>query len=276
MNRASTLPIKPARAWRAARWGGLLGAGVGLLAFAPASWLTAALSAASQERLLFSQAQGTVWRGQARLTLTAGPGSRDRTELPDPLVWQLRPQLSTRQGLGAQVQFSLACCTPTPARLDMGWAWGPWHLTLPALQLQWPAAWLAALGTPLNTLQPAGLVRLSTQQLTWQGKVGAGERASEWQGGAQIDLVDLSSRVSTLDRLGSYRLSLSGQGASGAQLQLQTLDGALRLSGQGQWGGRGLQFRGEASAAPGQEAALDNLVNLIGRRSGARSLISIG
>jgi general secretion pathway protein N len=37
-----------------------------------------------------------------------------------------------------------------------------------------------------------------------------------------------------------------------------------------------LQFSGVASAAPDREAALSNLLNIIGRRNGARSIITIG
>jgi general secretion pathway protein N len=37
-----------------------------------------------------------------------------------------------------------------------------------------------------------------------------------------------------------------------------------------------VRFRGDAHAAPGAEAALANLLNIIGRRDGARSVISIG
>jgi general secretion pathway protein N len=37
-----------------------------------------------------------------------------------------------------------------------------------------------------------------------------------------------------------------------------------------------VRFRGEASAAGGNEAALSNLLNIIGKRQGARSAISIG
>ena len=48
------------------------------------------------------------------------------------------------------------------------------------------------------------------------------------------------------------------------------------LSGNGQWVGKRLRFTGEASAAPGREAALANLLNIIGRRSGARSIITVG
>ena len=61
-----------------------------------------------------------------------------------------------------------------------------------------------------------------------------------------------------------------------AALNLSTLEGALRLTGEGQWTGAGLRFRGDAQAAEGNEAALNNLLNIIGRRQGARSVISIG
>ncbi|MGL6206076.1 MAG: type II secretion system protein N, partial [Giesbergeria sp.] len=59
-------------------------------------------------------------------------------------------------------------------------------------------------------------------------------------------------------------------------LQLQTLQGDLQLSGSGQWVGQRLRFAGEASAAPEREGALSNLLNIIGRRNGARSLITLG
>jgi general secretion pathway protein N len=74
--------------------------------------------------------------------------------------------------------------------------------------------------------------------------------------------------------MGSYRISILG-GATPA-LQLDTLEGALQLSGSGQWVGSRLRFSGTASAAPDREAALSSLLNIIGRRSGARSVITIG
>jgi len=37
-----------------------------------------------------------------------------------------------------------------------------------------------------------------------------------------------------------------------------------------------LQFNGEATCAPEHQAALANLLNIIGRRSGARSIIKRG
>ncbi len=59
-------------------------------------------------------------------------------------------------------------------------------------------------------------------------------------------------------------------------LQLDTLEGPLQLSGHGQWAGTRFRFEGEASAAPQRLDALSNLLNIIGRRDGARSLIKVG
>ena len=48
------------------------------------------------------------------------------------------------------------------------------------------------------------------------------------------------------------------------------------LDGTGEIGPNGVRFRGSAKAAPGSEDALNNLLNIIGRRNGALSAISIG
>jgi general secretion pathway protein N len=138
----------------------------------------------------------------------------------------------------------------------------------------WPAAWLTALGTPWNTLQPSGLLRLSSPGFTLQMAPGG----LRLQGSLVLEATDIASRLSTLPRLGSYRVVVAGTGAGSeaATVQLNTLDGALLLSGSGQWTGARLRLRGEARAAPGQEAALQNLLNLIGTRDGARSILSIG
>ena len=74
--------------------------------------------------------------------------------------------------------------------------------------------------------------------------------------------------------MGSYRLTL--QGGSPARLVLATLEGSLQLSGQGQWVGQTLRFKGEASAAPDRQDALSNLLNILGRREGTRTLINLG
>ena len=65
-------------------------------------------------------------------------------------------------------------------------------------------------------------------------------------------------------------------GTATPELDLATQSGPLRLSGQGQWLGQRLRFTGEAQADEGSEAALSNLLNIIGRREGPRSRLSLG
>ena len=84
----------------------------------------------------------------------------------------------------------------------------------------------------------------------------------------------VTSRLSTIQPLGSYRVRI--EGGDMTSLQLSTLDGALQLQGQGQWVGQRLRFQGEAWAAEGREAALANLLTMIGQRSGKRVLLSVG
>jgi general secretion pathway protein N len=74
--------------------------------------------------------------------------------------------------------------------------------------------------------------------------------------------------------MGSYRITL--QGGAEPSLQLTTLDGSLHLAGQGQWVAQRLRFNGVATAAPDKVEALSNLLNIVGRRDGARSIITVG
>lgn len=259
-------PLNPLTApWRWAAVGALLGLMLVLVWQAPARWLTQAVQQASQGRVTFEQVRGTVWRGSARIALTGGVGSLDSATLPGRLSWQLHPALS-----GLAVDLAAECCTQAPWRLSVQPRWKGAVLVMSDSLSQWPAQWLSGLGTPWNTVQPEGQLLLSTQGL-----------ALEWtpsrtvlSGRAQLDAQHLSSRLSTLKPMGSYRLILQGGDAPG--LSLNTLEGSLLLSGQGQWVGTRLRFQGEASAAPDRLEALSNLLNIVGRRNGARSVITLG
>ena len=118
-------------------------------------------------------------------------------------------------------------------------------------------------------MQAQGQLGLTTQGLEVQWAAGR----ALITGQARLDALHMSSRLSTLQPMGSYRITFTG-GPTPA-IQLATLEGALQLSGSGQWVGARLHFSGEASATPEREAALANLLNIIGRRTGARSIISL-
>jgi general secretion pathway protein N len=97
-------------------------------------------------------------------------------------------------------------------------------------------------------------------------------------GSATLQVRDAASRLSTVRPMGSYQLTWmsAGDGGRDATLSLTTREGALLLQGQGQWVAGRLRFEGDAQASPGREEALANLLNILGRRQGARALIKIG
>ena len=270
--RARVPGAHPARRWSIA--GALLGALLALLACAPASWLARGLARASGGHLLLADTRGSVWQGSGLLVLTGGADSRDASILPDRIEWRIG-----LQGPALLLRARQACCLNDELQLRIEPGLGRLALSLPGSAdkgwlARWPAAWLGGLGTPWNTLRLGGSVRLSARdfRLEWaQGR---------WRQLGQLDLelLNLSSRVSTLAPLGSYRLTLAADPslAGVSTLQLSTLEGALLLSGQGSVGAGKARFQGEAQAAPERETALNNLLNIIGRRQGARSLISIG
>lgn len=258
-------PSSPGSPWAWAGIGALLGLVGTLLTQAPARWLAAALDTASEGRVVMSQVRGTVWQGSSELTLTGGAGSRDAVTLPGTVHWTLAPRWT-----GLHLQLQAPCCTPTGLQVLGELRWGGLRLGIADGQSRWPAGLLTGLGTPWNTLQPEGQLALSTTGLTLDSVEG------RWVvgGGARLEARDISSRLSTLRPMGSYRLTL--QGGSTSTLQLDTLDGSLQLSGAGEWVGSRLRFQGQASAAPEREEALSNLLNIIGRRNGARSIITVG
>lgn len=256
--------LRPPWHWGVA--GAVLGLLFAVLLFAPARWLTGALQRATGDRVLLSEPRGTIWNGSAQLMLGGGPGSTDATALPSRLDWRISPRWD-----GLFAELATACCTAQPLALRVRPRWGGARVTLSDVQTQWPAALLAGLGTPWNTLQIEGDLLLGTQELSveWvQGRLAVAGRA-------ELTAQRLSSRLSTLRPMGSYRITVLG--GPTPTLKLDTLEGSsLQLSGSGQWVGSRLHFSGTASAAPDREGALSNLLNIIGRRSGARSIITIG
>ncbi len=259
------LPTPAPVPWTWAAAGVVLGTSMALLAFAPAHWLAWGVAQASGQRLQLQQTRGTVWDGSAQLVLTGGANSHDHASLPSRLQWRLRPEWN-----GLQAELQASCCTPAPLLLQLQLQSSGLLFSVKDGSSHWPTALLAGLGTPWNTVQLQGQLSLSTQQLQAQWSAG------RWRlhGQAQWDALELSSRLSTLRPLGSYRLTL--QGGDTPSLQVRTLQGELQLSGSGQWVGQRLRFSGQASASPGREAALSNLLNLLGRRRGATALITLG
>ncbi len=269
-------------------WGVGLGSLVGLLAFAPAAWLANAITEATGQRLVLAEAQGTIWRGDAVAVLTGGPGSRDARALPGRLSWRLGAGVSLK-GVQLRLAVQQDCCMPLPMVLVLQPGIGQAQVNVmvqPTLDNtsasalrgsgeigHWPTGVLAGLGAPWNALDLSGVLRLQAADFSIvraQGRI-------RLQGGLMAMLDNASSRLSTLDTLGSYRVGLQGDAQGLAQINLYTSEGALQLSGQGSLGPTGLRFLGDARArSEDDRAPLQNILNILGRTQGDRTVISIG
>ena len=264
------------RAWAWAMTGALLGALMALLIHLPAQWLAQALVKASLGQVQLQEVQGSVWQGSGKLVLTGGEGSRDALALPGRINWQTSMSLNASNRPQFNFSLNAACCMTQAVHLSLQATEGlrVWQLVVDDHQSQWPAHLLSGLGAPWNTLQPEGTLKLQTKQL----KVNFQSQPSWLQGAITLTAENMSSKLSTLKPMGTYQINLEVASAANPlpSLSLTTQSGSLLLSGQGQWQGSRLQFRGEASAVPEHAAALSNLLNIIGQRQGARSLLSLG
>lgn len=253
---------------RMAYWGALLGLLCALVAYAPAQWLADGLNALSRGHVQLRDAQGTIWRGHAQWVLTSGPGGQDAVALPQRLHWQLKPHWAS-----LQLHLNAECCTPQPLQLQLQPVWMGVQISLDSPRSVWPAQWLSGLGAPWNTLALTGLLQLQTQALnwTWQHQ---GAAAGQLSGQVQLHLQQLSSGLSTMKPLGSYKIQL--EGGERPTLTLSTTQGQLLLQGQGVINAKGFSFEGEARANTGHESALANLLGVLGQRVGNRTVMRWG
>lgn len=264
-----TTALKPSPPWRWAVFGSLLGLLVATVLFAPAAWLGTALSLISQGRVVLNEPSGTVWNGSGQLVLSGGAGSRDATTLPGRIHWRLKPTPT----LKFRILIDTDCCTVQNINVLLIPRISGFSAEVQPSQSTWPATLLTGLGAPFNTIDLQATLKLNTQVLTleWLNK------QLKLEGKAALDVIDASTRLSTLRPVGSYRLNFQGsQGAAAPSVNLETLSGSLLLSGSGQLTGNRWRFNGEASAAPGFEAALSNFLDILGRRVGPRSIITVG
>jgi general secretion pathway protein N len=221
---------------------------------APAAWVGDWLEAHGRLRLI--DARGTVWSGSALLGLSDG---RQVTLIPGRLSWEASLAVIFSGRVTADIAHP-ALGRPLAVSLAAG------SLALKAGQAELPAALLAALGAPFNTVRPGGELGLRWSDVEIKAGVLAGD--------LQIDWREAQSALSAIAPLGSYRLQITGAGDA-ARVQLGTLRGPLRLQGSGTLKGGRLSFKGLASAEPDMRPALMGLIRLLGPPSGDNALLML-
>ena len=233
---------------------GIIGITLTLVMFLPATWMAAMLEKQTAGRLTLGDAQGTLWRGSAFIGGAASGSASITPLLPGRFSWRLSPMI-----LLGSVDAELENAESLSQPVGITGSWHQWQVSPGAIVV--PAERLAALGAPLNTVQPSGQMRLSweTLQLTLQNGT------IEIVGAMKLAMNDLASRMSPIKPLGSYELGLDWHGTQ-ADVTLKTVEGPMLLNGAGMLNNGHLQFSGTAQADAKQEERLANFLNLLGQR----------
>ncbi|MEA3088488.1 MAG: ral secretion pathway protein [Paraburkholderia sp.] len=231
----------------------VLASAVVMLTLLPAAWITPQFARQTRGHINLVDPAGSLWHGSATLMLAAGSDMSAATLLPGRIEWHTAfwPLFTGRVRMVMRHSEAM----PDPVTVDASLR----SATVTPGAMAVPASLLSGLGAPFNTLDLQGDVRLA-----WSDWRSFNQEAF---GQMTITLNDVSSRVSLVKPLGSYRLLFQAQGAS-STLDLTTLKGPLMLTGNGNVSSVSTSFHGTASAAPEARDNLAGLLNLLGRPSG--------
>jgi general secretion pathway protein N len=224
-----------------------------MLTLLPAAWITPQFAKQTRGHVNLVDPAGSLWHGSATLMLAAGSDMSAATLLPGRIEWRTAfwPLFTGRVRMVMRHSEAM----PDPITVDASLH----GATVTPGAMAVPASLLSGLGAPFNTLDLQGDVRLAWSD--WRSF------KQEAFGQMTVTLNDVSSRISLVKPLGSYRLLFQAQGTS-STLDLTTLKGPLMLTGNGNVSSASTSFHGTASAAPEARDNLAGLLNLLGRPSG--------
>jgi general secretion pathway protein N len=228
-----------------------------MLALLPAAWITPQFSKQTAGHVNLVDPAGSLWRGSATLMLAAGSDMSAATLLPGRIEWTTAfwPLFTGRVRMTMRHSEAM----PEPITVDAT----PRAANITAGTIAVPASLLSGLGAPFNTLDLQGDVRLAWSDLRSFNREAFGQLT--------LTLNDVSSRVSDVRPLGSYRMVIQAEGGS-STINLSTLKGPLMLSGSGMVSPGSTSFQGSATSTPEARDNLAGLLNLLGRPSGPNTV----
>ena len=189
---------------------------LGLIITAPATLIDASLQQSSEGRLRLAEASGTLWSGTGQIEIR---DANRRAGIAKDISWRLLPLYLLRGELRCEVGLDRAAkrfpLKVTLARIEITDA----DVSLPAAAL--------GLGVPkLAPLELSGELLLHAARLSFAAGAIKGNATLQWRGAG--------SAFTQVSPLGDYEVRLEGEGAT-VRASLSTLEGPLRLAGQGSW-----------------------------------------
>ncbi len=221
---------------------------VSLVIMAPASLLDDLVHFYTQDRLVLANARGTIWQGSAVPALRMQDGHLIAIR---PLRWNIYLLPLLRGEIRARMQWEESLPAAATGVLVSGGLAELNNLFIPL-----PARLLNDASPILKPAEFRGQMEVRSQRLVFSSR--------GIEGAAVVDWLHAGSALSSIDPLGNYRFLLDCAGNT-ATVDLSTTSGILVLAGHGQWSGSGgLEFRGQASASPGNQERLNELLHHLG------------
>lgn len=183
----------------------------------PAYWVDWFLERAAPERARIQNTAGSIWNGTGTLIVR----SLGQELLQTRIAWSIQPWWLATGKLQLQIRGQDPA-TPLQATLRVGYR----YLSMHAVDATLPASLAATVHPAVALVAPTGRVQIVTDE-TIVTPTGV-------QGRLQVTWIGAGAGMSGLNELGDYRLAVNGQG-SDAELRIETLQGEVAVSAQGQW-----------------------------------------
>ena len=216
-----------------------------LFATAPATLVDAVLKHTSQGRLRLTEAQGTLWSGSGQIEVRDAGG---RAGIARALDWRVVPESLLRAHLVCEVGLEHATrrfpVTITLSRIELANA----DIRLPAMVLGLGVPKLAPLGLTGEVLIHVANLSIARDTL---------------EGNATLQWLAAGSTLTPVAPLGNYEVRFDGEGMT-VHAYLRTIEGPLRLEGEGSWKlGNNPAFLARASVPAQHQQQLAPLLRLI-------------
>ncbi len=226
-----------------------------LCIYAPAQLLGSLLGQLTGNRLGLAAAQGSLWKGNANLLLN-DIDARDPPVDLGKVSWDSQPL----QIFSGRFSVSLSWNEGPPFWITLD----PSRLHVEHAVFNLNTEFVPLLVPTLKASQLGGQLAIRCQNFS--------VTRSEILGQIEIDWNQASAPLSTVSPLGSYQVTLEGQG-NALDIRVKTQgEGPLILQGNGRWSNsEGVHFVGTAEAKPTSKAQLQELLRVMGNETPAGS-----
>lgn len=228
----------------------------------PASWFAWSLNRYTNNIIHIDTISGSLWHGTGRLVIYSSQTTPNDFGIAE---WQINPLWL----FIGRVQIHMLT-NSTDKKINTAVQFGRNQLQLRDTDMTLPASSIGAFYPPASLISPEGKILLRTENMTLASNGLNGKAEIQWE--------NASSSLSAVQPLGTYRLEITGA-AETTTFKLNTMQGILELTGQGQWQASTGQFQFSGAAVPRDEAnKLEPFLKLLGedQGNGKRSLILNG